>query len=160
MPPMPSEVRSASEVPPMRSTPSSGRAARMRGSLSFMATRHEMLGAEEQGEFSQGTIDVPRSNGEHGIAWPNFAEQPLDTLLQRATINHALVARGANGLCQCVGGDPANRRFIRGVDVRHNQEVRMIESETEVVPKVLRARKAMGLKEYQQAVVTAAARGF
>src|SRR6266702_1108836 len=108
-----------------------------------MAAGHEMLRAEKQGEFSQGPIDVARSDGKHGIAGPHFAKQPLDALLERAAINNVLVAGGANRFRQGRGVNAANRCFTRGVDIRDDQEVRLIEGAAEVIPEVLRARKTM-----------------
>src|SRR5579872_1013780 len=119
-----------------------------------------MLRAEEQSEFSRCATDVARSDGEHGISGPGFTKQPLDALLERAAIDYVLVACGTNRFRQRRGRDATNRLFTRGIDIRHDQEVGLIEGAAEVVPEVLRARKAVRLKKHQQAVVTAAARGL
>src|SRR4029077_17824913 len=56
--------------------------------------------------------------------------------------------------------DPPNGRFARGVDIRHDQHVRLIEGAAEVVPQVLRTRKAVRLKEHQQTVLAGPACGL
>src|ERR1700722_10422426 len=119
-----------------------------------------MLRVEQQGEFCRGAIDVARSNREHGIPAPDFTKQPLDALLERAAIDYVLMAGGANSVRQCRRGDAPNRLFTRGINIRHDQQVGLIERAAEVVPEVLRPRKAMRLKKDQQALVTAAARGL
>src|SRR5579863_7732768 len=67
---------------------------------------------------------------------------------------------GTNRVRQGRGSNASNWRFIRGVDIRHDEQVRLIEGAAEVVPKVLRARKAMRLKEHEQPLITAAPRSF
>src|SRR5579859_237509 len=119
-----------------------------------------MLRAEKQGEFSQGAVDVPCSNRDHGVAGSHFAKQLLDALLQRGAIGNVLVTGGTNPFRQCRACDSPNGRFAGGVDIRHDQHVRLIEGAAEVVPQVLRARKAVWLKEHQQTVVAAATRGL
>ncbi len=116
--------------------------------------------SQEQGEFAEGAIDVARADGQDGIARASFAQQIVDALLQGAAIDDILVAGGANGVGQRRGGDAADGRFAGGVDVGQDQHVGLIEGAAEIVPKVLRARVAMRLKEHQQAVVAAAARRF
>ena len=78
----------------------------------------------------------------------------------RAGEDDVLVSGRADGFGQPFAGDALDRLLARGVDIGDHQNVRLIEGAAEIVPEMLRARVAVRLKEHEQALVTAAARGF
>jgi len=59
------------------------------------------------------------------------------------------VACFANGGSEGFTGDTRNGIFAGGIDVSQNENVGLIESFCEVVPKVFGAGEAMGLKEHE-----------
>ena len=67
---------------------------------------------------------------------------------------------GADCLREKLAGDAFRRRFAGGVNIRQHENVGVVEGAAEIVPKMLRARVAVRLKKYQQALVAAASRGF
>ena len=50
--------------------------------------------------------------------------------------------------------------FARGINLGDHKNIGLIERAAEIVPEILRPRVAMRLKEHEQALVAAAARGF
>src|ERR1700674_2005831 len=133
---MPSDVRSAKEASAMRSTPSSARAPRVLGLLSFMSAGNKMLRAQQQNQLVQGAIHIPRTDGQQGIARFHFPKQAFDSFLNRAAVEDVLVAGGANGLRQSLSGNVPNGHLAGGIDIGHNQNIRLIESAAEVIPQI------------------------
>ncbi len=72
--------------------------------------------SKEDGQFAQGAIHVAGADGQHGVA---RAASPtvLDALLQAAAIDHVLVPGRADRVGQRLGGDAANGRLARRVDI-------------------------------------------
>src|SRR5580704_5650773 len=115
VPPMPKDVSSARDVPGRSSTPSSGRARTILGSLTRMVCG--MLRSEQDHQFIAGAADVSGAYGEDRVAGPRFAQQELDSRLHRAEVVNVFVSDFLNGVGERFAGDAGNRGFARGVDV-------------------------------------------
>src|SRR6266481_479983 len=158
VPPMPSEVSSAREVPRCRSTWSSASLAAIVGLL--MRMRCWVLRSQQDHEFVARTADIASADGEDGVPRTRLLQQVLDAFLHRTKIVDVLVAGIANGGRKSFAGHAGDGRFAGGVDVQQRKDVGLIEGAAEIVPKMLGARVAMGLKEHQQSIELAAAGGF
>src|SRR6266849_7568039 len=158
VPPMPRDVSSASDAARRSSTSSSGRAAMILGSSICMGSR--VLGTEQNHEFVAGAADVAGADGQDSVEGMRFAQQVLDAFLHGAEVEDVFVASFANGRGQSFAGDAGDGRLAGGVNVCEHQNVGLIEGAAEFVPEMLRARVAMRLKEHQQAIEFADARGY
>src|SRR3989454_1151736 len=150
VPPMPSEVCSASGAPGHSSTPRSGSAATTLGSLIRIVRRH--LGPQKNCELSQRAADVARTNRQDGVAGTRFAEQVFDAFLHGAAEDHVLVAGGADGIREGLAGDPRNRRLAGRVDIGQHEHVGLVECAAKLIPEKFGARIAMRLEKNQQPV--------
>src|SRR5580658_571969 len=137
VPPMPKDVSSARDVPGFSRAPSSGRAATSLGSLTRMVCGVHR--SEQDHQFIAGAADVSGTNRKDRVAWSCFAQQELDSRLHRAEIVNVFVSHFSNGVGQRFAGDARDGGFARGVDVKENQHVSLIERSAEFVPKMLRA---------------------
>src|SRR5258708_8944663 len=70
------------------------------------------------------------------------------------------MAGGANGVRERLTGDRGNGCLAGRINVGEHKHVRLVECAAEFVPKMLGSRVAMRLKENQQPIELAAARGF
>src|SRR5713101_1297044 len=158
VPPMPSEVRSASAVPGRRSTCISAILATILGSL--MRMRCRMLRSQQNHEFIARAADVARADGKDSVPGTRLFQQVLDAFLHRAKIVDVLVTGFANGARKRFARHARNGRFAGRIDIEQHEDVRLIERAAEFVPKLLGTGVAMGLKEHEQAIELAAAGGF
>src|SRR6266853_310860 len=158
VPPMPSEVSSARAAPCFSSTWSSASLATMFGSR--MRMRCRMLRSKQNDEFIAGPADVAGADGENGVSGTRLLQQVLDAVLHGAKIVDVLVTGLANGTRKRFAGHSRDWRFASRVDVEQNENVRLIKSAAEFVPKVPGAGVAMRLKQHQQPIELAAAGCF
>src|SRR6266853_6578977 len=158
VPPMPSEVSSARAAPCFSSTWSSASLATMFGSR--MRMRCRMLRSKQNDEFIAGPADVAGADGENGVSGTRLLQQVLDAFLHGAKIVDVLVTGFANGTRKRFAGHSRDWRFASRVDVEQHENVRLIKSAAEFVPKVPGAGVAMRLKQHQQPIELAAAGGF
>src|SRR2546426_5261644 len=155
---MPKDVRPASAAPCFSSTFISASLATILGSRMRMGYR--MLRSKQNHEFIAGPADIASADGKDGVSGTRLLQQVLDTFLHGVKIVDVLVAGLANGDRKRVAGHSRDWRFAGRVDVEQHENVRLIKSATEFVPKVLRAGVAMGLKEHEQAIELAASCRF
>src|SRR2546422_568737 len=158
VPPMPKDVRPASAAPCFSSTFISASLATILGSRMRMGYR--MLRSKQNHEFIAGPADIASADGKDGVSGTRLLQQVLDTFLHGVKIVDVLVAGLANGARKRLARHSRDWRFAGRVDVEQHENVRLIKSATEFVPKVLRAGVAMGLKEHEQAIELAAACRF
>src|SRR5713226_5448990 len=95
VPPMPSEVRSASAVPGRRSTCISASLATILGSL--MRMRRGVLRSQQNHEFIARVADVARADGKDSVARTRLLQQILDAFLHRMKIVNVFMPCLANG---------------------------------------------------------------
>src|SRR6267378_10540 len=131
VPPMPRDVRAASEAPGFSSTP---RPAMILGSR--MRMRRWMLRSQKDHELAAGAADIAGANSQDGVAGTRLMQKELDAFLHRAVIINILVAGFADGGGQSFAGDTRNRGFAGGVDVEQDQHVGLIEGAAEFVPEM------------------------
>src|SRR6202140_1059109 len=124
VPPMPSEVRSASEARRRSSTPSSASAATMLASSMRMGSR--VLGSEQNHQLVAGAAYVAGPDGENGVERARFPQQVLNTFLHGANVRDILVSGLTNGIGQSFAGDPGNRRLACGIDVGEHQHIGLV----------------------------------
>src|SRR5713226_9549745 len=155
---MPSEVRSASAVRGRRSTCISASLPTMLGSL--MRMRRRMLRFQQNQEFIACPADAACADGKNSVTWALLFQQILDALLHRVKIVDVLVAGLANGAGQRFAGHTRDGRFAGGIDIEQHENIGLIESAAEFVPKVLGAGVPMRLKEHEHAIEFAPARRF
>src|SRR5713226_3606835 len=158
VPPMPSEVRSAREVPCRSSTCISASLATILGSR--MRMRRRMLRSQQNHEFIARPADVARADGEDGVTGTRLFQQALDAFLHRAKIVDVLVTGLANGAHKRFARHARDGRFAGRIDIEQHENIRLIERAAEFIPKVLGAGVAMRLKEHEQAIELAAAGRF
>src|SRR6266851_4438839 len=158
VPPMPSEVRSAREVPCRSSTWISASLATILGSR--MRMRRRMLRSQQNHKFIARPADIARADGKDSVSGTRLFQQVLDAFLHRVKIVDILVAGLANGARKHFAGHARDGRFAGRIDIDQHEDVRLIERAAEFVPKVLGAGIAMGLKEDEQAIELAAAGRF
>src|SRR6516164_2470067 len=162
VPPMPSEVISASDTPGCTSTPNSVSAEATLGSS--MRIPHSVvdpqLGAQQHHELSAGPAHVARRNRQNCVSGPGFAEQKLDGLLHRTVVMHVLMPRLANTVGERLARHARNRTLTGPVNVQQHQDVRLIERQRKFIPQMFGAREPVRLKEHQQPVELASPRGF
>src|SRR5277367_2499908 len=119
-----------------------------------------MLRSQKNHQFVAGAADVSGADGHNRVAGASFAQQKFDSVLHRPEIVDVFVSGFADGRGQRLTGDAGDWRFARGIDVEQHEHVGLIEGAAELVPEMLRARKAVRLKENEQAVELAATRRF
>src|SRR5260370_41022 len=158
VPPMPSEVRSASVAPCCSSTWISSSLATIFESR--MCMRRRMLRSQQNHEFVARPADIARADSKDGVPRTRLFQQILDAFLHRTKIVDVLVAGFANGGRKRFARHARDGRFAGRVDIEQHEDVCLIERAAELVPKVLGARVAMRLKEHEQAIELAAARRF
>src|SRR5882724_8114874 len=158
VPPMPSEVSSARDVPWRSSTSSVASPATILGSLMCMVRR--MLRSEENHELVARAADASCPDGQNGITGTRLLEQKADAFLHRAEIVNVFVAGFADGVAERFAGHAGDGRFAGGVDVGQYEDVGLVECTAKIIPEMLRARVAMRLKEHQQPIEFAAAGRF
>ncbi len=73
---------------------------------------------------------------------------------------HIFVPGFANGGGQSFSGDAGDRGFAGCVNIRNDQQVRQIEGQREIIPKLLTARIAVRLEKHQEAIKLADFGGF
>src|SRR5712692_1662771 len=134
VPPMASEVSSASEAPARSSTPRSGSA--FSSAVSLIRIVKGDLGSQKNSQLAQGAAHIARANGQDSVARAGFLEQVFDALLHGAVEDDAFVPGGANGLGQGLAGNAGHRRFAGSVDVGNDQRVGLVEGRAEVVPQM------------------------
>src|SRR5258706_1890852 len=158
VPPMPSDVSSASDSARRRSIPSPGSAAAILGYSMRMGGR--VLCSKQNHEFVACAADVSRADSQNRVEGTRFTKQEFDAFLHGAEIKHVFVPGFENGVGQSLAGDAGNRRLARGVDVGKHNDIGLIESAAEFVPQALCAGIAMRLEEHQQPVEFAVGRGL
>src|SRR5229473_1460253 len=149
VPPMPSEVRSAREVPCRSSTWISASLATILGSR--MRMRRRMLRSQQNHKFIARPANIARADGKDSVPGTRLFQQVLDAFLHRVKMVDIPVTGLANG---------ARQRFAGRIDIDQRENIGLIERAAEFVPKVLGAGIAMGLKEDEQAIELAAAGRF
>src|SRR5258708_1221609 len=158
VPPIPSEVRLARAAPCCSSTRSSASAATIFGSR--MRMRCRMLRSQQNHEFIAGAADVAGADGKDGVSGAPLLQQVLDAFLHGVKIVDVLVTGFANGARKRLARHSCDWRFTGCVYIEQRENVRLIKSTAEIVPKVLGAGVAMRLKQHQQPIELAAAGGF
>src|ERR1700687_1785943 len=158
VPPMPSEVRSASAVLSRSSTWISANLATILGSLMRMMRR--MLRSQQNHEFIARPADVARADSKDSVPGTRLFQQVLDAFLHRTKIVDVLVPGFANGARKRFARDARDGRFAGRIDIDQHEDIRLIERAAEFVPKVLGAGVAMRLKKHKQAMELEAAGGF
>src|SRR5216683_5146072 len=158
VPPMPSEVSSASAVPGRRSTCISASLATILGSL--MRMRRRMLRSQQNHEFIARAADVARADSKDGVPKTRLFQQILDAFLHRMKIVDVFMTSLANSARKRFARHARDGRFTGGIDVGERKNVGLIEGAAEIVPEVLRAGVAMRLEEHEQAIELATAGRF
>src|SRR6267154_1852988 len=121
VPPMPSEVRSASTFPGCRSTCNSANLATTLGSRMRMMRR--MLRSQQKHEFIARPADVTRTDGQDGVPGTRLFQQVLDAFLHRAKIMDVLVTGLANGARKCFTRHARDGRFAGRIVIEHGDVV-------------------------------------
>src|SRR6266404_1125132 len=158
VPPMPSDVSSAMEVPERISMPRSASSALSLESSTRIGAR--MLRTKQNHEFVAGSADVSGTDREDGVAGPGVLQQKFDGFLHGTNVMDVFVSGLANSGNKGFAGDARDRRFAGRIDVREDEQVGLIEGAAELIPEMLRARIAMRLEKNQQAVKLTAASSF
>src|SRR5882762_7908329 len=99
-----------------------------------------VLRSQGREKFVAGAAHVACTDGQDGIASSRFREEVPDARLHGWEIINMLVAGFADGVNQRFAGDAVDGRFAGWVDVGEHEDVSEIESATEFVPQMLRAR--------------------
>src|SRR6266852_1393819 len=162
MPPIPSEVISASETSHRSSVPNSGSAARIFASLIRISNPvlHAKFRSEQHHQHAARAADVSRADRQNRISRSCFAQQKLNRILHRVKILDIFVPCLANAVGQGLARDTGGRRFSRRVHIHQRQNVGFVEGAHKFIPQMLCPGVAVRLKERQQAVELAASRGF
>src|SRR6516164_6048597 len=162
VPPMPSEVFSASDAPGSTSTPNSVSAEAIWGSSRRIphSVVDPQLRAQQHHELSTRPAHVARPNRQNCVSGSGFAQQKLDGLLHRTVVMHVLMPRLANAVGERLARHARNRTLAGPVNVQQHQNVRLIERQRKFIPQMLGAREPVRLKEHQQPVELTSPRGF
>src|SRR5215470_11994297 len=160
VPPMPSDVNSASETRAWSSTPNSGSAAWI---LAFsirmpLLVLHPEFRPQKHHQLAARLAHVSSANGHQRVSGLRFAQQKFDRILHRAEVVHVLVPCLAKAFGQGLAGHVCDRRLTGGINVQQCQHVRLVERARKFVPQMLRPRIAVRLKQRQQAVELATSR--
>src|SRR5258708_2540551 len=127
VPPMASDVSSASEEARRSSTPNSERAATTLGSSMCMGSG--MLSPQQNHELIAGAADVAGADGQDGVEGTRFAEQVLDAFLHGAEVEDVFMPGFANRVGQSFAGYAWNGRLACCVDVGEHQHIGLVEGE-------------------------------
>src|SRR5260370_22661982 len=115
VPPMPSEVRSASATPCCSSTWISASLAMILGSL--MRMRRRMLRSQQNHDFVARPADVARADSKDSVSRARLFQEVLDTFLHRVKIVDILVAGLANGVRKRFARHARDGRFAVRIDI-------------------------------------------
>src|SRR5260370_11556965 len=105
-----------------------------------------MVRSKENDEFIGGPGEVAGADGENGVPGTRLLQQVFDAFLHGAKIVDVLMTGFANGARKGFARHTRDGRFAGCVDVEQHENVRLIKSTAEFVPKVLGAGEAMRLK--------------
>src|SRR5260370_38445506 len=132
VPPMPSEVSSASAVPGRRSPCISASLATILGSL--MRMRCRMLRSQQNHEFIARAADVARADGKDGVPGTRLFEQILDAFLHRMKIVNVFMTSLANSARKRFARHARDGRFTGGIDVGGPKNGGLIGGAAEIRP--------------------------
>src|SRR5882724_4066516 len=152
VPPMPSDVNSASETPRRSSAPNSESVARILESSIRISNPvlHAQFRPQQHHQFAARPADVPRPNGHNRVTRPRFPQQKLNRILHRAEILHVFVPRLTNTICQRLAGDSWNRSFSCRIHIHQRQNIRLVKRLHKLIPQMLSPGVPMWLEERQQ----------
>src|SRR6185437_9937093 len=156
VPPMPSDVRSASATPWRTSTPS----ALSFSAVSALIRISRNLRFQQHPQLFRDAPHASRADGQYRISGPRLAQNELHRRLHRAAKDYVLVAGRAHRFGQLLAGDSLNVLFAGGINFRQHQNVRFIERTAKIVPQCLRACVTMRLEYDDQTLISAPARSF
>src|SRR5229473_6077232 len=125
VPPMPSEVRSAREVPCRSSTWISASLATILGSR--MRMRRRMLRSQQNHKFIARPADIARADGKDSVSGTRLFQQVLDAFLHRVKIVDIPVTGLANGARQRFTGHARDGRFAGRIDIDQHENIDLID---------------------------------
>src|SRR5262245_51490566 len=130
-----------------------------RSAFTSVEMQHLGAGPEKRQELVARAVDVARPEGEHEVPRADDAEQRLGQALAGRHVAHVEVATPLERLVESLGRDALDVRLARRVDVREQEDVRVVERFQKLAEQILRPAVAVRLEGDHQAACEALAGG-